>query len=278
MSELFSGPVKQAYDAAIKLLQTTCAAQRVFSPMGEQLMGVEYSWRSAAEDLPDRLREATEAIGPLVDDFKIASKGIASVKTQDGKDETAVSAHELILKIARRTLLIYRGAEEHPGLGREPPDLAKRREKIDEVDSLDLSGVDWQAATTWLRLALVLANGEQGKLADLLEKEAIDCHVKPPGGEKVYLGIEVAGTLVYREKDKVDFGSSRPPLNLFVRIVNSLSDGKAREQLMKELWDTPKTENALDQLKGKANTIIEPLGIEISADARGVWRIKELSS
>ena len=47
---------------------------------------------------------------------------------------------------------------------------------------------------------------------------------------------------------------------------------------MKELWDTPKTENALDQLKGKANTIIEPLGIEISADARGVWRIKELSS
>jgi len=93
-----------------------------------------------------------------------------------------------------------------------------------------------------------------------------------------YLGIEVHGTKVHRNERSVDFKRNAQPLNLFVQLLKAASAGKEKRTLMGELWDTPKTENAIDQLKLKANAIIEPLGIEIDADGRGVWRLVEFSS
>lgn len=100
-------------------------------------------------------------------------------------------------------------------------------------------------------------------------------------GHAGYLEITTSDRKVKRVGfgQEVDFGNSGKPWALFSQLLAAGKEGNSREALITAIWPSNNvTENTLDQHKGKANKIIEALGLEIAADNRGIWRLAEIAS
>lgn len=94
-----------------------------------------------------------------------------------------------------------------------------------------------------------------------------------------FLGLRLQGSTLYRRNTYVDFARKIQPLKLVRVLLEAGEQGLTLKELNEEIYaDRAVTPNALDQLKIVANEVIAHLGIEVSADGRGIWRLIELSN
>ena len=94
---------------------------------------------------------------------------------------------------------------------------------------------------------------------------------------KPYLGLVMAGTELMREgHEEVSFGRNAKPLQLIQVLIQAGARGLPRATIHAEIYGGRGIgDNALDQIKSKAQQIISPLRIEVAAGG-GTWRLTSL--
>jgi hypothetical protein len=168
------------------------------------------------------------------------------------------------------------GGELHDGAG-TPPEW---RDAIKWMNWLFRDQRDEELYETfpgepWLLSCLSPNLGEASATA--LECSGLECLGPPP---PAYLGIvlgdRTASRAVDGEERTAEFGRKLKPWDMFRRLLECGPDGMLKAELQKVLDMESRDEAALRGHKGTVNTIVECLRVEIDADGRGVWRIKEL--
>jgi hypothetical protein len=80
--------------------------------------------------------------------------------------------------------------------------------------------------------------------------------------------------IVTRNTDTIEFDRKVKAWDMFCSLYQAGRDGKTRAELMKVLWPQKAVEeNNLDQQKKALNQLLQRLGLEVSADSRGVWSL-----
>jgi hypothetical protein len=87
------------------------------------------------------------------------------------------------------------------------------------------------------------------------------------------LTLDIAHLRVTSESaGSVEFGAKKP-WQLFHTVFSAGELGVSRSALMDSIWGEPVAGSNLDQQKRKVNETIQPIGVEIEADSRSIWRL-----
>jgi hypothetical protein len=94
--------------------------------------------------------------------------------------------------------------------------------------------------------------------------------------EADWLDVAIEGLVVSRHGKVIDFGHKHLPLQLFNLLHKAGPEGIERSYLEKELFDEPRTPNALDQHKRVLNEVLIPFRLEVkSLGSKGIWCVSD---
>ncbi len=99
-------------------------------------------------------------------------------------------------------------------------------------------------------------------------------------GELTYLeaSLDVENRQIHRHDKAADFSRSDTQWKMMAALFRAGYQGLSKANLMERIYSEPRTDNALDQLKLKANEQLIKIELEVSANHAGIWTLTALSS
>ena len=101
----------------------------------------------------------------------------------------------------------------------------------------------------------------------------------PPSPPFLDLLVDIKNRSVARRGEAAVFGRQLKAWELFLELYGAGLDGKSRADLLSVVWPGEAVlDNVLDQRKADVNELLLPLHVEVFADNRGIWTIREISA